>query len=238
MAIFFPRLQLRRRLSRLPPPLFQRQPARHGTGFGEVSSARRGVAPYQMPSFSIQMLLSTYLKHTKTRETEDGRKWAALLEEVIRQNSMWNDRYFDEPGALHVAAGTSICGIKQKTSDSTMIPNEINHYWKENPELQKKFPDLVDLTNVDNTLVWAQEQGRKEHADINAYFGTRKPYHKRGPNHPWDRSYIKNTPLELPQFGAHPFAKPPGTQVNSNISSRSSRLLKKIRRTFSGKPNK
>lgn len=177
--------------------------------FSKFRLLRRGVAPYQMPSLSIQMVLLTYLKHTKARETEDGRKWAALLEEVVNKNSMWNDKYFDEPGALHVAAGTSICGIKQTTPEATIIPEVMVRHWKASPALQKRFPDLFDLTHVDNLLVWARQEGRNQHADIDAFFSSLKPYHKRGAEFPWDRSYIKNTPLEQPQFGAHPFAKPP-----------------------------
>jgi hypothetical protein len=187
--------------------------------FSKFRLLQRGVAPYQMPSFSIQMLLLTYLTHTKARETEDGRRWVALLEEVIRQNSMWNDKYFDEPGALHVAAGTSICGLKQKTSSSTIIPNTIVDHWKEDLDLQKRFPDMVDLTNANNILTWARHEGRGKYRDIGVYLDTLKPYHKRGKDYPWNRSYIKNAPLEQPQFGAHPFAQPPAAVAKRQLSS-------------------
>ncbi|MCY3018658.1 MAG: class I SAM-dependent methyltransferase [Planctomycetota bacterium] len=181
--------------------------------FSRFRLLRRGVAPYQMPSFALTMMLSTYLKHTKARETAEGRKWVGFLEDAIRLNSAWYDRYFDEPGAPNVAAGTSICGVKQKTPESTIISEVIVRRWKDTPELQKRFPDPVDLTDIDNILVWARNEGRKEHAEIDEFLRSLTPYHKRGPGHPWDRSYVRNTPLEQPRFGADPEAKPPSTLV-------------------------
>ena len=177
--------------------------------FAKFRLLQRGVAPYQMPSFSIQMLLLTYLKHTRARETEEGCRWVKTLEDVLALNLMWYDKYFDEAGALHVAAGTSVCAVKQKSSISTIIPAPIVRCWKESAELQRRFVDIVDLTQVDNILLWAKGEGRKQFPTIDAYFSNLTPYNKRGPDCPWDRSYVKNTPIEEPRFGAHPFAKQP-----------------------------
>jgi uncharacterized protein YbaR (Trm112 family)/SAM-dependent methyltransferase len=178
------------------------------SAFSDFRVLRRGVAPYQMPSFSIESLVSTYLRHTKAHETEEGRQWCRVLEGVMEQNSMWYDKYFDEADALYVAAGTSVCWVKQETSESTVIPEVIMDKWRSAPELQKRFPDPVDLTHVDNLLVWARSEGAS-YSEIKAYLDELDRFHKHGPGEPWDRSYVKGTPLEQPKFGAHPHAEPP-----------------------------
>ncbi|MEJ2710434.1 MAG: hypothetical protein P8074_22675, partial [Anaerolineales bacterium] len=164
-----------------------------------------------MPSLAIMMLLDTYLRHTQAGNYEDGRRWTALLEYVLRQNTMWYDGYFTEQGALNVAAGTYLSGFKQEAEGASLIPEPIRQVWERDPELQERFPAINDLSTTRNILVWAREQGRSGYPQIEAYLRSLKPFNKRGERAPWDRSRLRAWPLVEPQFGAHPSAEPPQT---------------------------
>jgi GT2 family glycosyltransferase/uncharacterized protein YbaR (Trm112 family)/SAM-dependent methyltransferase len=177
--------------------------------FAGFEHLRKGVAPYQMPSFAILMLLDTYLRHTRAGDYPDGRRWKALLEHVIRSNAMWYDGYFTEQGALNVAAGTYLSGFKQEADGASLIPEPVRRVWEQDPALQARFPNVNDLTTTDNLLVWAREQGRGQHPQIDAYLRGLTPFNKRGEGAPWDRSELRSWPLVEPVFGAHPSAEPP-----------------------------
>jgi GT2 family glycosyltransferase/uncharacterized protein YbaR (Trm112 family)/SAM-dependent methyltransferase len=179
--------------------------------FSQFEHLRKGVAPYQMPSLAIMMLLDTYLRHTQAGNYQDGRRWTALLEYVLRQNTMWYDGYFTEQGALNVAAGTYLSGFKQEAEGASLIPEPIRQVWERDPELQERFPAINDLSTTRNILVWAREQGRSGYPQIEAYLRSLKPFNKRGERAPWDRSRLRAWPLVEPQFGAHPSAEPPQT---------------------------
>lgn len=177
--------------------------------FAQFRPLRTGVAPYQMPSFAIQMLLDTYLRHTRARDYQAGRLWAGLLEKVLQQNSWWYDHYFEEAGALNVAAGTYFCGQKQAAPGATLIPAAIREVWQADPRLQERFPDINHLATSENILIWSMQEGRQSFPTIDRYLKGLTPFNKRGPETPWDRSTLRSWPLVEPVFGAHPQAQKP-----------------------------
>jgi uncharacterized protein YbaR (Trm112 family)/SAM-dependent methyltransferase len=170
--------------------------------FSQYVPLRKGVAPYQMPSFAVDSVIRNYLRYSQARYYTHGRRLVALLENLLKKDLMSYDIYFTEEAALNVAAGTYFCGMKQTTHHSTLIPAAIRKVWGEHPELQKRFPNINDLTTVDNILVWAKNEGRKAFPEIECYLDSIVRFNKRGPSYPWDRSTIVSMPLVEPKFGA------------------------------------
>jgi glycosyltransferase involved in cell wall biosynthesis/uncharacterized protein YbaR (Trm112 family)/predicted SAM-dependent methyltransferase len=181
--------------------------------FSQFTHLRKGVAPYQMPSLALLMVLDTYLRHSQAGEHEDGVLWVDLLQKVLKLNTMWFDRYFTEKDALYVAAGTYLSGYKQLAPDSTLIPPPVFKLWSEDKTLQSRFLDVNNLATAENILVWAKGPGRQAHPQIDAYLAGLTPFNKRGSGAPWDRSTIRSWPLVEPEFGAHPKGEPPDMEI-------------------------
>ncbi len=181
--------------------------------FSQFTHLRKGVAPYQMPSLALLMVLDTYLRHSQAGEHEEGALWVDLLQKVLRLNTMWFDRYFNEKDALYVAAGTYLSGYKQLTPRSSLIPPTVRQLWSEDKSLQSRFPDINNLATAENILVWAKDHGRRAHPQIDAYLSSLEPFNKRGPSAPFDRSSLRSWPVVEPEFGAHPKGEPPDVQA-------------------------
>lgn len=62
--------------------------------FNQFVTLRKGVATYQMPSFALNMVLQTYLKHSHANEYPHGERIIKLLRRVLDQNLMQYDIYF------------------------------------------------------------------------------------------------------------------------------------------------
>ncbi|MDE3091526.1 MAG: class I SAM-dependent methyltransferase, partial [Chloroflexota bacterium] len=184
--------------------------------FAQYTPLRAGVAPYQMPSFALQMVIATYLRHSQGRGFTHGRHLVQLLEQVLNQPLMSHDIYFTEQAAQNVAAGTYFFGVKQTTPDATIIPSVIKTAWVNNPELRRRYPNLPNLGTIDNLLIWAQTEGWKTFAEIETYLSHLERFDKRGDDKTlWDRSTIRSLPLIEPRFGAIGFNPDDPLEVQS-----------------------
>ena len=186
--------------------------------FSEFVSLRKGVATYQMPSFALDMVLRTYLKHSHAHEYPQGRSIVHLLEEILRANLTQYDIYFSEEEALNIAAGTYFSGFKQVTPLSTLIPQCIHKVWDSRKDVQERFPNLNDLTTVNNVLVWAVREGQAEYPEIASYLKAIVPFNKRGEHMGFDRSILRGYPLIEPQFGAIGFEPGGSMEINARIA--------------------
>ena len=170
--------------------------------FNQFVPLRKGVATYQMPSFALNMVLQTYLKHSHAGEFPHGRRFTRLLKRVLDQGLTQYDIYFAEEEALNIAAGTFFAGMKQLSSNSSLIPEVIRKIWAGDQNLQNRFPNINQITTADNILVWAKQEGRVQYHEIEEFLSNLTPFNKRGLEVPWSRSYIHSLPLIEPRFGA------------------------------------
>ena len=170
--------------------------------FSQFVHLRKGVAPYQMPFFTLDNLLQTYLQHSKCMHYPHGRRLGNLLHQVLEQNSMDFDIYFAEEDALYVAAGTFIAGVKQEMPDSSLIPQPIRLVWETDTDLQNKFPKLNDISTTRNILRWAKEEGRISHPEIAQYLDNLAPFNKLSESKLWDRTTVHQFPYIEPHYGA------------------------------------
>jgi SAM-dependent methyltransferase len=170
--------------------------------FSQFVPLRKGVAPYQMPSFAIDMVIQSYLKHTHAKEYEHGREITDLFETIINKDLKQYDVYFSEGEALNIAAGTYFAGIKQKETGATIIPSQFHSIWEGDKDLKERFPNINDLTTTNNILIWAQTEGKKKYPEISAYIQNIKPFNKREENGDINRLKIRTLPKIEPTFGA------------------------------------
>lgn len=176
--------------------------------FAQFRKLRASVATYQMPSFALQSLISSYLNYTQAHHYQHGKPLIASLQQVLEHPLMEYDIYFTEDVARYVAAGTFFFGIKQSVPDATVIPPVIQATWHNNPTAQQRYPDMMNIGIPENILLWAQGEGRQEDLAIADYLDHLVPFNKRGPDAPWDRSAIKALEPVEPAFGAVGY--PPG----------------------------
>ncbi len=92
--------------------------------------------------------------------------------------------------------------MKQLSSNSSLIPNVIRKVWALDRTLQNRFPNINQISTVDNILVWAKQEGRKQYREIEEYLRNLEPFNKRGPEALWSRLYLHSLPLIEPRFGA------------------------------------
>ena len=161
---------------------------------------RRGVAPYQMPSFALDAVLSTYLRGLN--RAKPGRvDVATLIQGVLESDLRGFDNDFGEQEALALAAGTFLAGVKETSSTSTIVPDPIVSVWNDAQDVRDRISDLNDLTQVTNVLTWAREDGRQRYVPIDMCLMGVVPFNKRGPLRPFDRSAIRQLPLADPIGG-------------------------------------
>ena len=186
--------------------------------FSAFVTLREGIAPYQMPSFALDMLIRTYLRYTHAREYKHGKHIANLLNTILNEDLTQYDIYFSEEEALNVAAGTFFAGIKQDSPDSTTVPEIILEIWKQNKELQYRFPNVNQLTTSNNILAWAKQEGKDHYKKIAEYLVSINQFNKRGSQSPWHRSEIHNMPFVEPKFVAINFDPEAPMAENARIA--------------------
>jgi uncharacterized protein YbaR (Trm112 family)/SAM-dependent methyltransferase len=190
--------------------------------FSQFACQRKGVATYQMPSFALNSLLQTYLRHSHADQYDHGRRLTSLLRQVLAEDLIQYDIYFSEEDALNVAAGTYFAGMKKKTPTSTLIPVSIREIWERVEDLRNRFPDLNQLTTTKNILLWAKSEGRKTYPEISRYLDGLQPFSKKEAWATWQRTEIHCLPLVEPHFGAVGFD--PHKSMAENAESAAVRL--------------
>jgi uncharacterized protein YbaR (Trm112 family)/SAM-dependent methyltransferase len=185
--------------------------------FGDYRPLRQGIAPYQMPSQALLMVLSTYLRDCQAGDVPGGPEFLHRVQGVLDQELIDFDRGFTEETAANVAAGTYFFGVKQTGPDSTCLPAPVWEAWAGSRDLQERFPEPLNLGTVDNLLLWARAEGADAFPAIERYLRDLDPFTKHGPEAPWDRSVLRSFPLVEPRFGTifdYPDHAPPRKPAN------------------------
>ncbi len=152
-----------------------------GRGFRPFEKIRSGIAPYQMPSFALDILLASYLRNMSPSEDPDVADFHLLLRQVLSQPLRMYDRLFTEENAFNLAGGVFFFGRKSTSEPSEVIPEPVQTIWEEEPSIKSRFPQLFDLGAVPNILLWAKEEGRKQFKAIDEYFQNLVPFRKSAP---------------------------------------------------------
>jgi uncharacterized protein YbaR (Trm112 family)/SAM-dependent methyltransferase len=168
--------------------------------FSDFTAIRKGVAPYQMPSFAVQMVLLTYLRHSTISQDAGAHRFHRMIEDLLSEELVDYDRYFTEADAAYVAAGSYFFGMRQDTPDSSSIPEVIRSAWRGSPGLQERFPKMYDLGTAKNILLWAKSEGRETVPEIATFLGGIQPFQKQ-PGGTQTRDSTPHLPVVEPKFG-------------------------------------
>jgi predicted SAM-dependent methyltransferase len=167
--------------------------------FSSYVALRKGLAPYQMPSFTLQMVIATY--HRRLKDVPEVAAFRKQLEAIIEIETLIDyDRYFTEDDAAYVAAGTYFFGMRQDHPESTVIPGILLDLWKSDPALQEYIPDWRDLGHKKNLLLWAKGPGGNTHPEIGQALAAFEPFQKR-PGMSLARDIVRGFAVTEPTFG-------------------------------------
>ncbi|MBU1661438.1 MAG: methyltransferase domain-containing protein [Chloroflexi bacterium] len=145
--------------------------------FAQFKELRVGVAPYQMPSFTLENVLGTYQAFFKASNlTELMFVW--MLNSLLQFPLRHYDSKFTSDTAFRIAAGDYFMGSKQPNGNDTIIPPVIIDIYSRVPELQTRYPDPVNLVSPDNLMTWAKTEGTELYPDIAKYFSELQPFIK------------------------------------------------------------
>jgi uncharacterized protein YbaR (Trm112 family)/SAM-dependent methyltransferase len=169
--------------------------------FAAYEKLRSGVAPYQMPSFAIRMLLLTYLRDMQPSDAPDVQAVRSLLQNILDQPLGTYDALFSEDAALRSAAGVFYFGRKSTHARSSVIPQCVQAAWEQTPELQQRFPKLFDLGTTSNIMTWAAQEGRRQFPPIADYLQGLTAFKKREAPAAVDQPAFSELPLVEPRFG-------------------------------------
>jgi uncharacterized protein YbaR (Trm112 family)/SAM-dependent methyltransferase len=174
--------------------------------FKDFELLKKGVAPYQMPSFALRSVLEGYLNNSKMREFAPlrlYRKCRQILDEDLTQY----DIYFDTECAAKAAAGVYFAGYKNESEHASLIPKPVLKIYHDHPQLKARFPECNDLTTKDNLLLWAKGEGAQRYPEIRSYLDSIEVFNKRDPASHFDRTPLRELPLVEPipgKIGADP----------------------------------
>jgi hypothetical protein len=162
---------------------------------------RTGVAPYQMPSFAIRMLLSSYLRDIRPSDDLDVQALRQLLQNILDQPLGTYDNLFSEGAALQTAAGVFYFGRKSLIETSGVVPLVVQQAWQELPELQQCFPNLFDLGTTKNVMLWAKNEGRYQVETIAQHLDTVVPFNKKRMTDTTEQNPLPDWQLIEPTYG-------------------------------------
>lgn len=179
--------------------------------FSGFKALRKGVAPYQMPSFAIQMLLVTYLRHWRNGSSNEQDSFRQKLEALLAEPLIDFDAFFTEEDAAYVAAGSYFFGMRQDSEDSTIIPAVLRDLWDADPKLKQSIPDWRDLGTTNNLLLWAKDDGQRSRPAVKEMIENVETFQKR-PGAALRRDAVRSFPRTEPRYGTlwdFPEAAPP-----------------------------
>jgi uncharacterized protein YbaR (Trm112 family)/SAM-dependent methyltransferase len=169
--------------------------------FAQFTQLSSGVGPFQMPSFALRAVLETYRNGLGYNGDPDIVELQELLKDFLGRPLSSYDSRFSEEAALRVAAGTFYVGVKSPDGTSDVIPEVVQSAWRQTPELQQRFPNMLNLRTANNIMIWAKTEGRKQFKAIDDYFNNLVPFHK---NDLIDNHWIEvfdSWPVIEPKFG-------------------------------------
>ncbi|MEO5951017.1 MAG: class I SAM-dependent methyltransferase [Chloroflexia bacterium] len=176
--------------------------------FSQFEKLRTGVAPYQMPSFALNMVLGTYLNKMGPSDDPQVQVYRDLVQRLLEQPLMNYDVLFTEEAALYVAAGVFFFGRKSVEGLSDVVPQIFQSMWQADAGLQQRYPNIFNLGTFHNILMWAKEYGRHENSEIEAYFQAVVPFRKHDKVNDEDQKRFEATPFFEPEFYAMSDSRP------------------------------
>jgi SAM-dependent methyltransferase len=162
--------------------------------FAPFRKLRLGVAPFQMPSFAVESILNTYLAMLPI-ENASEQEFVDTVKKLLTFPLRYYDTKMGQDIAFRLSAGTYFAGVKQPAGDETVIPSIVMRTYREDQDLQNRFPDPYDLTRPDNLMLWSMTEGLA-FAEIGNYYRALKSFCKHADAaRPTGREIIRSYPV-------------------------------------------
>jgi uncharacterized protein YbaR (Trm112 family)/SAM-dependent methyltransferase len=143
--------------------------------FGAFAPLRRGVAPYQMPSFAVRGVLEAWANDLAgVSEAATARE---LVQRLLAEPLGALDQRLAPQGALRCAAGTYFLGVKHGDR-AARLPDELRGLLERTAALHGRSTTRVDPADPGNVLRWARDEGRRTCPEIDAYFARADAFRK------------------------------------------------------------
>lgn len=149
--------------------------------FADFREVAVEVAPWQMPSYAVEALLSEYVRSFRPERALE-REFADALRALARFPLREFDARFSQDAAARMAAGVSYMGLKQPRGDESVLPPPVMELYRRDPALQARYPrPAVLLASLlapenDTLLRWARTEGSAKHPEIARWFASREPF--------------------------------------------------------------
>jgi uncharacterized protein YbaR (Trm112 family) len=156
-----------------------------------------GVAPFHGPAFALRSVIGTYIEHFEPR-TRLEREFLDLLHRVVWHPLDDFDRRIPRAEWFRVAAATYAFAVRQDKPGDSVLPPAVLAAWRERLDLQRRFPEPLNIAVPDNLMIWAKSTGKLEDERIAASltsvpFFTKRPV----PGDRLERAEVASWPLEL-----------------------------------------
>jgi SAM-dependent methyltransferase len=149
--------------------------------FDRFTTIDRGVGPHHGPAFALRSVLGTYLEIFKPSPGQRiEQEFVDLLHRVLWHPLDEFDQHIDPADRHRVAASVYFFGLKQPKGGEHLIPLPIADAYHASIDLQRRFPQLLDLSVPDNIMLWAKSEGVQQDPAIREYFAGLTPFAKRG----------------------------------------------------------
>jgi uncharacterized protein YbaR (Trm112 family)/ubiquinone/menaquinone biosynthesis C-methylase UbiE len=143
--------------------------------FAEFRKIRSGVPAHGMPSFSLAVIVDSYVSLFKPQTKTDRELVRALkkLQEFFLRDFTF-DKRFDYESAKILAGVVFFYGMKQD-QEETIVPQPLLEAYSKSPSLRHKHPNPYDLMTPEN--VWTE---LRQTVDLSEYYAGKQAFSKRG----------------------------------------------------------
>jgi uncharacterized protein YbaR (Trm112 family) len=147
--------------------------------FEAFTCLEAGVGPHLAPSFALRSVLGTWREHFQP-VTRLDRELRALVDRVLWHPLDEQDARIPRQDWFRIAAGVYFFGVKQPNGGESILPRPVLDAWRASPDLQRRFPEPLNVAVPDNLMAWAYAEGRAAHADVRACLDDVRPFVKSG----------------------------------------------------------
>jgi uncharacterized protein YbaR (Trm112 family)/SAM-dependent methyltransferase len=162
--------------------------------FGRFTILECDVAPFHGPAFALRSVIGNYLDLFQPRTLREH--WfKADLDALFWAPLDRFDRRFAAADRFRLAAAVYVLGVKQPNGTDTLIPDAVMAAHRRDADLQRRFPQPLNLALPDNLMAWARREASADpriREALAAPMFTKYPDERRP-----DRGAVRAWPLEL-----------------------------------------
>lgn len=164
--------------------------------FSGFRMLRSGVAPFQGPAYALRQVLETYLAGLPDAGPMD-RALRQSIQTVLGFPLVDVDTRMTTAAVERTAAGVFVFAVKQDRPGDSIIPPAVLEAYHRSTDLQRRFPEPLDLSQPDNLLRWARDEGHTTDAAVAEALDALPAFAKDGASIPGRRAELRSWPVTI-----------------------------------------